>query len=485
MGKQGKAFTREEIEGLLDPCIGKTLGEIDSTDVFGRYANSNKGLAGDVIEQSVLGYPPDTRQYPDIVVDGVETEVKTTGVRVGRGRNPDIEAKEPMSITAVSIDSIWREEFETSTLWHKLANMLVVYYRYEGNKVPTSEWANFELMCWDYQVWTEDERKVLESDWTIVRDYIRGVREQHGPQEWSEFWPLISTVLNKQLMYMDTAPKYPNHPRFRLKRTVVTGMWRNARDKTLDKLRDGFSSYAEFDKKMHAMTVEYGGKTLGEIADQLGHTGGRKTKQLAEALVVRMFGGSKGKLNRIEQFAKMGLVAKSIALTSTGARTEDTKLWSIDFEEIEDESTPWEESTFRANFTERQILFIMFEEPSAEAPLTENRLLGFKRFAFPEEFVDTEVRRTWDEMRRLIFTHELRSVIEYGEDGKPVINPKSGTVKQAPNWPKSRHYKVFVRGTGTDASYKSQVVAGVEMLHQDVWVKGTWITGELAKTPFL
>lgn len=103
MGEQGKAFTREEIENLLDSCIGKTLGEIDSTDVFGRYANSNKGLAGDVIEQSVLGYPPDTRQYPDIVVDGVETEVKTTGVRVGRGRSREIEAKEPMSITAVSI----------------------------------------------------------------------------------------------------------------------------------------------------------------------------------------------------------------------------------------------------------------------------------------------------------------------------------------------------------------------------------------------
>lgn len=474
--------------------MNKTLGEIDSTNVFGRYADSNKGLAGDVIEQSVLGYPPDTRQYPDIVVDGEDVEVKTTGVRVAS--SGQLEAKEPMSITAVSMDRLWAEEFESSTFWHKLVHLLVVYYHYEGkSKVPTSEWSNFEVLAWAWQSWTEEERAIFKSDWSIVRDFVREIMESiDNDSERRSFWPLISTKLNPQLMFLDTAPKYPNNPRFRLKRTVVTGMWRKARKQTLERLSDAFSSYAEFDGRMHQMTVDYGGRTLGDLADELGYTGTRKTKQLAEALVVRMFGGTASKLNKIELFASMGLVAKSIVVTRAGTRTEDTKLWGIDFEELEDDNVTWDESTFRANFAERQLLFIMFEEPSPEAPLTENRLLGFKRISFAESFIETDVRYVWDEIRRLIFTRTLKSVICRDKNGNPIINPKSKTVKQAPNFPKSQErladgtridHSVFVRGTAGDASHKSQVVAGVEMLHQDIWLKGSWVVRELARHDFL
>ena len=122
-------FTDAEIRRRFDACVGHTLGEIDSTNVFERYAGKNKGIAGDVVEQSVLGYPADSRQEPDLEVDGMDVELKVTGLK--QNARGDIVAKEPMSITAVSIDTIWREEFETSALWHKLEHLLVFYYLYQ------------------------------------------------------------------------------------------------------------------------------------------------------------------------------------------------------------------------------------------------------------------------------------------------------------------------------------------------------------------
>lgn len=47
-------FTYSEIERRFNACLGLTLGQIDTSDVFGRYAGKNKGVAGSVVEQPQL-----------------------------------------------------------------------------------------------------------------------------------------------------------------------------------------------------------------------------------------------------------------------------------------------------------------------------------------------------------------------------------------------------------------------------------------------
>ena len=79
-----RKFTKEQVYTLLEGAKGKTLGEVDKSHQFARTLESKKitGIAGDVIEQSVFGYKKDSKQECDIEIDGVLTEVKTTGVRV-------------------------------------------------------------------------------------------------------------------------------------------------------------------------------------------------------------------------------------------------------------------------------------------------------------------------------------------------------------------------------------------------------------------
>lgn len=133
---KGHIFQKSELERILSDCIDKTLSEVDSKHVLAS-KKANKGYPGMVIEQSVLNYPADNARRPDLVVDGVETELKTTGIIKSKKHGIKYEAKEPVSITAVRPKYIVNEEFEKSGFWEKTAHMLLVYYQYTQKRQQT------------------------------------------------------------------------------------------------------------------------------------------------------------------------------------------------------------------------------------------------------------------------------------------------------------------------------------------------------------
>jgi hypothetical protein len=171
-------------------------------------------IAGMVVEQSVLGYPPDVRQECDISVDGTDVGVKTAGARRDKG---GYSAKEPMSITAVSPDSIVGEEFPTSHLWRKLEHMLVVYYLYGADRaVPAIRYADFLLLGYDFYEVPEEDRRIIRNDWEVVKACVIRIRAS------GEERVRLPHEIRRDMMYLDTAPK--DRPRFRLKRSYVDSM---------------------------------------------------------------------------------------------------------------------------------------------------------------------------------------------------------------------------------------------------------------------
>ena len=101
---EDRCFTKAQLEDILGNAKGKSLGEVDVKNVFATTITNPKvtGIAGSVVEQSVLGYKADSKKEADICVDGIMTEVKTTGLK--KLKDGKLTAKEPISITAVSID---------------------------------------------------------------------------------------------------------------------------------------------------------------------------------------------------------------------------------------------------------------------------------------------------------------------------------------------------------------------------------------------
>ena len=497
----GHVFTHDEIVERFDSVKGKKLGQIDATGVFSGKPK-NKGVAGLVVEQSVLGYPPDSNQRPDIEIDGIPYEVKTTGLVFDRKwakknsaegkalKKRDLrhlEAKEPMSITAVSVNSIWKEEFSDSTFWHKLAHLLIAYYLYnEGSTKKVSDpldYAEFPLLDYDIHQWSDDDREVLASDWKIVRDFVARVHEEGLDPD--EEYPKISHVLNRELLYTDTSPKWPNPPRWRLKRSTVTAMAQEHFSHELERLPVLLKSYADIERACHDVRTDYEGTTVAELAKELGYKKSLKSKSVREGIVVRMFGGKSTKLSRVDAFAKAGIVCKTVVLANGKVRlAEDMKLERIDFDEVMNPQAMWDGSNAQEAFS-RRILCVVFQEPSRSSSLADNVFLGFKWIALDDEAMD-EAHEVWEEVRRLIFTGELCDVPQIKKDGTPKINKKTGLVSTAPNWPKAREaIAVFVRGDGSDSSKKPLSINGIHMYLQYFWIKKQWVAAKLAQERYL
>lgn len=498
MAEHFYSYEDEELTEKFDSIINETLGEIDINHAFDKTIGHPKvtGIAGDVIEQSVLGYPSNSDQKPDIFVSGLPVEVKTTGIRYstkarksGKATEKDFEAKEPMSITAVSPDKIVDEEFDNSNFWHKLERMLLVYYHYDADK-PVKSWdyKNFMVKGYELHQFSKEDKKRLEADWVKVRDFIREAKLTY-PNNPTVQYPFLGSTLRKDLLLIDTAPKWPHNPRFRLKRSTVTAIVQEYfENRTLEKI-DNLESMNDVDKLLHDTSEKYRGKTVREILEELGikyKLNSKKdvSKSIAEQIVLKMFNSKSKKLNEIEVFNKAGFILKSLVQTKKHKRTEDTKLFSIDFSDLSNEH--FGQSQFFEYFYDTQFLFILFEEPSSSAKLLDNKFLGFKRLYFEEEFIDTIVKKAWNHTRDLVINNKLKESIVYRKNtNEPVINKKSGTVQTTLNFIKSKDNEVFIRGGGKDSTAKNHQLNGISMYQQFIWIKGSYINNRLNELPFI
>ena len=473
-----RIFTRQEIDNLLSAAIGKTLEEVDKAGLFAHHEGKSKvtGIAGDVIEISVLGCERDSKQEPDIIVDGEQVELKTTGlIKPKKKDSPYVyECKEPVSITAVSIPVIVKEEFETSNFWHKLAHVLWVYYWYNSPvTVKLDGYKNFPILGFQFYEFDEADRLRLKQDWLLVRDFLIVIhRDYSGQEEREKQYPRLSHELRSQLMLIDTAPKYPNPPRFRLKRSFATVIANSYfSKKKLEKLSSPITRFADIDAKCEELNKGYVGKSFAEIADAL-DVPLKNPKNFAEQVVLKMFGGKSKKMNRIDDFVKIGLIAKSLPLSYKGTPKEAMKMFTPDFNEWVNEVS-FEESFLRDYFAEHQFLFIVYQyKDKGDKDISSIKFIGFKRVMLTDEFINSEVMKCWSQVRSLI--KEKRLVIEkmFRKDGTPIINPTSGVQREAPNFPKEAQCDVFLRGSGTDSSdkYKTLEINGLRMLPQEIWL---------------
>lgn len=509
---EDRKYTREFVYNLLEGVKGKTLGEVDKSCQFSRTKESPKitGIAGDVIEQSVFGYERDSDQECDIEIDGVLTELKTTGVRVpksdlkkaegktGEAYNVYLGAKEGISITGVTFEPTIQTDFDTSHFWEKTEHLLIVFYEYKSyDVVPAADYANFPIVDYMYNEFSETERGQLRNDWELVRNYLQGVYDKYKDAiERNKHLVGFTHVLRPDLLLIELVPGFKEKstgsyqkPRYRLKKTfidyIVRGHFDKSRIETEISLKESFSSFEQLDARCHALSAKYKGKTFAELKKLLRIDSLCSTKDFAAKSVLKMFGAECSKLNQIADFVKAGIIAKTITTTPTGGRTEDMKMSRIYFDEWTNKDIEFEESEVHTYFSEHSFLCPIFCEHDA-TDNSKTTFEGFKRFSFDDDFIENEVKRTWEDSRKLIHEKTLKWEFLYDKKGKKRKN-KSGSYMGAPNFPKSSEYKVFFRGGADDSKdeAKTEVVNGIRMIPQFYWLKGSFIADKLKEISYL
>lgn len=531
---EDRKYTKAYIYNLLEGVKGKTLAEVDSSHQLERTIANPKitGIAGDIIEQSVFGYQRDHAQECDIEIDGVLTELKTTGVRVpkkeaklvegkiGDAYNKHLAAKEGVTITNVTFEPTYQKDFMTSHFWEKSEHILFVFYEYKSYAtVLASEYADFPIVDYCYNKFQDDDLKRLKCDWEVVRDYLKKIYESYSTQAerykhldgfTHELRPKLScTELVPSFKFSEEKNQAVQKPRYRLKKTfvdyIVRGHFDKSRAHSEVKLKESFDSFDSLDARCHLLAEKYKGTTLQQFHDVYHVKGSINDKNFAEKCVLFMFATEAKKLNSIADFNKCGIIAKTITLKPGGKRTEDMKLQHIDFEEWGSRNQEFEESDVYSYFCEHSFLCPVFCERGKTERMkcdtsdlkeaADKRVLeeigkttfeGFKRFAFDDKFIDQEVKRTWSDSRSLIFNHELKWEYVLDKNGNKKQN-KSGSYMGAPNFPKSAEYQVFFRGGQADSSdkYRIEEVNCIKMLPQYFWLKGTYIADKLKEIAYL
>lgn len=395
-----------------------------------------------------------------------------------------LDAKEPVSITAVQPETIVDEEFETSAFLEKCQHLLFVYYEYLHKCSCTADYGDFPLKGYDFHDLSPAEVDILRSDWEKVRDFIREAQERE--EDPTVRYPELSSTLNRrELSAIDTSPKWPSRPRFRLKRSFVSTWVRGLFGERLEIIPEPVSDIDALDARCGALRERYGGMTVAELSDHFNLGAAPMTKSVVERICVRMFGGDARKMSAIECVSRLSVELHSVVLTPRGGRTEDFKInHTIDFDEVSDTSVEFEQSSFYASFADSQFLIMLFQE-TEEASLADARFLGFKRIVIPDDMLEGAVRRCWDRMRHLILSGELEDIVELDSSGWPRVNPRSGTIKSAPNWPKASEGDVFPRGSGRDSRDKTTVVNGIAMYRQNAWIRGVRMVEEMEKADLL
>lgn len=486
-----RIFTRYQIDNALSHAVDKTLQELDSSGVFASLGNIKKctGVAGDVVELSILGCSRDSKQEPDLDVDGIKTELKTTGLRKPKKSDSPyvFECKEPVSITAVSIDKIVHEVFETSNFWHKLAHLLWVYYWYKSPKTATlQDYKAFPIVGYQFYQFSDTDKQRLKNDWLHVQQFLIVIQRDYPTEEQRrKHYPHLSSDLRGVLLLIDTAPKYPHPPRFRLKRAFATAIANQYFQKQiLQSLTTPITQYAQIDKKCKLLTDQYKGRTIGELKALFGLNNSSAQKNIGEQIAIRMFGLQCKSIGQIDDFVKIGLIGKTVPVQPkiNGIRKgcEDMKHYHADFDDWAN-VTEFEDSSIYEYFSQHSFLLIVFERSGRNNHDAET-FVGFKRIFFDEDFIQTEVRKTWEEVRDLIVNNKLRIVDEIDKEGNVIINP-SGTIKQSPNFPKKgkigspERHEIFIRGGAptTEDKYKTQIVNGLRMMPQFVWLSKEYI----------
>ena len=190
---------------------------------------------------------------------------------------------------------------------------------------------------------------------------------------------------------------------------------------------------------------------------------------------------SETKLNDIEDFAKIGIIAKGVPLLANGKGKEDMKLFLPNLVDWTNESG-FEDSELHEYFSSHHFLFIVYHHMEKGGGVDSVVFDGFKRVFFDETFLEENVKLLWEDVRNLIINKELMIKRDTDRNGNWLVN-KSGSYQEAPNFPKKATHKVFIRGGSTlsDEKHKTLQINGLKMIPQYVWLSRNVVQEHIKK----
>jgi len=343
---------------------GKTLRDIlpvGSTTTISktilRHGTRKKGIFGNLVEEYIFGYAPNSDPYADF--DKVNMELKTTPLK--RSKNGKLVSKERLVFSMINYMEIINETWENSTFLKKNKLLLLLFYLYmEELSVLDYEFKMVKVLDLLSGIPQVDIVQI-KKDWETIVNKIKEGKAHLLSEADTLYLGAATKSRNSRIRREQPNSDKAAKPRaFAFKQSYLNSLVRTylkegRREK--NSLLNDPSLPMTIEENIKARFDPYCGMTNIDIEEKFGITYEKKPKNHRRLLVNKIFGMN---ANKILELEKANITLRVIALEPSGNLKESISFPAFDYQKIIHES--WEGSELYEQLTTKRFLFIVFRK---------------------------------------------------------------------------------------------------------------------------
>ena len=341
----------ESILEYAGQLTGKTLREVTGINEIDD-PHKRRGAFGNALEEYYFKIPPNSSPRADF--DGAGLELKSTPLR--RTKKGELVAKERLVISQINYMNVVNEDFEHSHLMEKAASILLVSYLYEPDKSPL-DYVIEAAVQWGFP---EEDLPQIKQDWETVVDKVRAGHAEDISGSDTLYLEACTKAKDGTVRTKQPFSAVMAKPRaWALKASYMTAVQR--------KIIDGLKSIprAESEKSLGLLElvrkrfIPFFGMTEQELAKQFNVS---KSKNRCARITKKILGVADD--SEIEEFAKAGIVPKTIRLRKSGRPKEAVSFPAFDYFDLAERG--FEESDFLGYLMQKYLFVLYMEDPAGE-----------------------------------------------------------------------------------------------------------------------
>ncbi|QYA24277.1 DNA mismatch repair protein [Gramella sp. MT6] len=373
------------IEKFARRIEGKSLKELLGDELANSY--SGKGKLGQLVEDSLFGYKPNSKAEPDFKEAGVE--LKTAPIKKN---SKGLVSKERLVFNIIDYNQEYKFTFRESSFWKKNQLLLLMFYLHDNDKISIDYLFKI-VRLWRFPL---TDLKIIKDDWNkIVRKIKEGKAHEisEGDTLYLGACTKGSTAKTSKRDQPFSEKRAPQRA-FSLKSKYLNFIIQRSLkgDRELPKITDDYLSFLEEDFRNEAAepTLKYGG-LFEDQESAVKDLSQYKEGQTFEEFIVEKFSKFYGfseteiinyfKLNinikaknksyvfarsilgvkkdKIEEFEKSDIQIKTVKFENNFVLKESMSFAQIKYNEIIEEE--WENSYLQETLS-KKFFFVIFKK---------------------------------------------------------------------------------------------------------------------------
>ncbi|MCX4369038.1 MAG: MutH/Sau3AI family endonuclease [Duncaniella sp.] len=410
-------------------------------------SRKGKGGMGQAMEEIHFEYTPNSNPTPDFDEAGVE--LKCTPLK--ELKDGSLVPKERLVLNIINYITEARQEFKTSSFWHKNACLLLMFYLHEQG-VDVYDLLFKVVRLWEYP---PEDLKIIEDDWKTIHNkilagkahelsegdtfYLGAVTKgskagaEMRQQPFSDIpapqraYSLKSAYLGSILLDTMTRPEFMSGMKMTDKQRKNLLKRKAELESAVKSLKD-YKEGESFEQLIERRFSSFYGMSINEISQRLGVEITLNPKAVGPRTCRAILGV---KAAKVAEFEKANIQMKTIRLQSSGALKESMVFDTISYLNLVSETT-WEDSVLYQTLTQR-FLFVVFTKAKNKKSQNGKIVKGeegdavlTKVFFWTMPHEDLEIARmVWQDTKAKVEAGVYDSFIKISNDMICHVRPKA------------------------------------------------------------